>query len=256
MSHEVLHAHLPWSRRSEFLPLFSELGLGVELGLTGSDLDRIDSATAFVSQLLPPSPVTIHAPFNDLNPGASDHRILEVTRIRLLQTLAIAERSGASLIVCHPGYEHWRYAGNIDLWLESSLAFWPEIISQAEKIGCDIALENVFDTAYDALHRLLSALDNPRIGHTFDIGHWFLFSKVPITEWLDAMGPFLKHLHLHDNTGTSDAHLPVGEGMIDFELFFSELRKRSLRPSMTLEAHNPNHLMRSTVKIRSMLLQP
>jgi len=253
MPPEVLHAHLPWSRRAEFLPLFSELDLGIELGLTGPDLARIAADTVLPAQLLPPTPVTIHAPFNDLNPGAGDPRILEVTRARLLQTLEIAERTGARLIVCHPGYEHWRYAGNIDLWLDASLAFWPEIIERADLVGCDIALENVFDTHYEALHRLLTTLAHPRIGHTFDIGHWFLFSDVPITEWLDAMGPYLKHLHLHDNTGKSDAHLPVGEGKIDFNQFFSELHKHALQPSMTLEAHNPKHLKRSTASVRSML---
>jgi len=253
MTPPALHAHLPWSRREEFLPLFDELGLGVEIGLTGPDLDRIDAKTSFPAQLLPPASVTIHAPFNDLNPGAGDPRILEVTRCRLLQTLDIAERTGASLIVCHPGYEHWRYAGNIDLWLDSCLAFWPELLERAEQIDCDIALENVFDTHYLALQRLLSTLNHPRLGHCFDIGHWFLFSELSIPEWLDAMGPFLKHLHLHDNTGKSDAHLPVGEGKIDFERFFSELQRRGLSPSMTLEAHNPKHLKRSRTAVSSYL---
>ncbi|PLY02739.1 MAG: AP endonuclease, partial [Desulfuromonas sp.] len=203
MSPRSLHAHLPWSRRDEFLPLFDELGLGIEIGLTGPDLDQIDEETVYPAQLLPPAPVTIHAPFNDLNPGASDPRILEVTRTRLRQTLSIADRTGAKLIVCHPGYEHWRYAGNIDLWLEACLDFWPELLQRADQIGCDIVLENVFDTHYQALHRLLTSINHPRLGHCFDIGHWFLFSKVTIPEWLDAMGPFLKHLHLHDNTGKS-----------------------------------------------------
>jgi len=249
---ETLHAHLPWARASEFLPLFDRLGLGVELGLTGPDLDLLTSQPhELPARLQPPHPVTIHAPFNDLNPGAGDPRILEVTRLRLLQTLDVAERTGAKLVVCHPGYEHWRYAGNIDLWLEASLAFWPAILSRAEQLGCRIALENVFDTHSEALRRLLTALDHPLLGHCFDIGHWNLFCDAPISEWLDALGPFLIHLHLHDNTGKSDAHLPVGEGKIDFALFFSELDRRQLEPSVTLEAHTPKNLERSVTAIRS-----
>ena len=90
-------------------------------------------------------------------------------------------------------------------------------------------------------------------GHCFDIGHWFLFSEVPIDEWLDAMGPYLRHLHLHDNTGKSDAHLPVGEGKIDFPRFFAALAQRSLAPSITLEAHKPRHLRRSSEAVRTFL---
>jgi sugar phosphate isomerase/epimerase len=253
---ETLHAHLPWSRIHELLPLFEELSLCAEVGLSGFDLDRMSRRTFDLPELItPPRPVTIHAPFNDLNPGAGDPRIIEVTRIRLLQTLDFAERTGARLIVCHPGYEHWRYAGNIDLWLEASLKFWPEILGRAEQLNCHIAVENVFDTHYEALLRLLNSLDHPMIGHCFDIGHWHLFSEVKLTEWFDALAPHLKHLHLHDNTGTSDAHLPIGEGNIPFQSLWTELQQRQLAPSMTLEAHHPNHLRRTVAALHAAVSQ-
>jgi len=254
VSSDQLHAHLPWSRHQEFLPLLAELGLRAELALTGSDLDRFEGAPPlFPQQMRPPAPLTLHAPFNDLNPGSSDPRISEVTRTRLLQTLSVAARTGARLIVCHPGYEHWRYAGNIDLWLDASCAFWPSILQRAEQVGCSIALENVFDTDYIPLQRLLTRLDHPLLGHCFDVGHWHLFSQVPVTEWLDALAPYLLHLHLHDNHGSSDAHLPVGEGNIDFDALFSVPCLQSASPSMTLEAHHPEHLRRSCAAVRRLL---
>ena len=254
---EPLHAHLPWARIHELLPLFEELSLCAEVGLNSLDLDRMARRPFEIPDLItPPRPVTIHAPFNDLNPGAGDARITEVTRFRLLQTLDFAKRTGASLVVCHPGYEHWRYAGNIDLWLDASLKFWLEILARAEQLGCHIAVENVFDTHYEALLRLLKALDHPLIGHCFDIGHWHLFSDVNLSEWFDALGPHLKHLHLHDNTGTSDAHLPIGEGTIPFQLFWSEIAHRELDPSITLEAHHPEHLRRSCSALHALVSQP
>jgi len=254
LSPDRLHAHLPWSRHEEFLPLFDELSLHAELGLTGQDLDRFEAVPpAFPQLLLSPRPLTLHAPFNDLNPGSSDPRITEVTRLRLLQTLEVAARTGASLIVCHPGYEHWRYAGNIDLWLEASCAFWPVILERAAQVGCRIALENVFDTDVAPLKRLLGRFNHPLLGHCFDIGHWHLFSQVPLATWLAELGPHLMHLHLHDNHGISDAHLPVGEGDIDFTGLLASLAERGLSPSMTLEAHHPDHLRRSCAAIRHLL---
>jgi sugar phosphate isomerase/epimerase len=39
------------------------------------------------------------------------------------------------------------------------------------------------------------------------------------------MGQRLKHVHLHDNDGQRDDHLPVGQGSIDFDSFFETLYK-------------------------------
>ena len=55
MPTDLLHAHLPWSRRNEFLSLFGELGLGIEIGLTGPDLDQLHgSDIALPAEMRPP----------------------------------------------------------------------------------------------------------------------------------------------------------------------------------------------------------
>ena len=49
-----------WSRHEEFLPLFDELSLHAELGLTGQDLDRFEAVPpAFPQLLLSPRPLTL-----------------------------------------------------------------------------------------------------------------------------------------------------------------------------------------------------
>ncbi len=62
----------------------------------------------------------------------------------------------------------------------------------------------------------LDEIDSEWFGHCFDAGHWQLFGRLNMAEWLDAIGPRLFHLHLHDNHGSADEHLPVGDGIIDF----------------------------------------
>jgi sugar phosphate isomerase/epimerase len=48
--------------------------------------------------------------------------------------------------------------------------------------------------------------------------------------------PFIKELHLHDNSRYADQHLAIGEGDFDFKTLFDELR--GIDCVYTLEAHN------------------
>jgi len=55
----------------------------------------------------------------------------------------------------------------------------------------------------------------------------------------------LKEIHLHDNDGNQDAHLPVGQGNIDFAVLFAFLRDVGQDPLLTLEPHHEEHFAES-----------
>ena len=57
----------------------------------------------------------------DLSPGAVDSKVRAVTIERFSQIFNIAETLKPKVIVFHSGYEKWKYASKIDLWLEGSL---------------------------------------------------------------------------------------------------------------------------------------
>ena len=52
------------------------------------------------------------------------------------------------------------------------------------------------------------------IGLTFDFGHANTVGKVP--EFLAKVG-YADHIHIHDNHGVLDEHLPLGAGTIDWK---------------------------------------
>ena len=116
-----------------------------------------------------------------------------------------------------------------------------------------MALENIFEEDPRTLRDLLSALDSPWLGHCFDVGHWNLFAKVSQARWFEVLGPRMVHLHLHDNRGEGDDHLPVGAGRIDFNGLFTLVRDLSQTPSMTLEAHTRQNLLRSLAGVAPFL---
>jgi len=84
-----------------------------------------------------------------------------------------------------------------------------------------LCLENLSDDRIGSLPVELLALVHAAdadISVTFDTGHAFIIAErygIPLSDFFDVLHPFIKHVHLHDNDGISDLHLPPGEGKID-----------------------------------------
>ena len=68
-----------------------------------------------------------------------------------------------------------------------------------------------------------------------DIGHQHVFSELDAIEWVRRMNHRLFHIHLHDNDGTSDKHLSIGRGTIDFEPFYAVLMRHVPEVTISLE---------------------
>jgi len=244
-----LHVHTPWRQRDVYLPFLLERRLQPEFALLASDLDST-SAAAFrtVGRQMHELglSVTVHAPFMDLNPGASDPLIAAATRTRLRQTLDAAAQLEAQLVVIHPGYDRWRYNDTPGLWLDGALTLFRNLLEDASPSSIRIAVENIFEERPESLCALIETVNHPQLGHCFDIGHWQLFgSTCTQGDWLASLGNQLFHLHLHDNHGSADDHLPLGEGSIDFTPLANHLAQSSTLPSATLEAHSRERLLRS-----------
>jgi sugar phosphate isomerase/epimerase len=69
---------------------------------------------------------------------------------------------------------------------------------------------------------------------------------------MDRLGSRLVEIHLHDNRGDLDEHLPVGEGTFPFPRLFSILKERKLRPILTVEAHSEKNLAKTLAGIKAL----
>jgi len=194
--------------------------------------------------------VTFHAPFIDLRPGAIDPKIRQITKDRLQQVFDLVPYFHPLSVVCHPSFDERYYVSNQQAWLDNSIETWSYFLPQAEEGKTIIALENVYETDPTPLTRLLSALASPRIRFCFDTGHCNFFSRVPFAPWIEAMGPFLGQLHVHDNSGAADDHAPVGEGNFPFSSLFTLLRERNFAPLITLEPHTLADLWKTVQNIK------
>ncbi|HSR10045.1 MAG TPA: sugar phosphate isomerase/epimerase family protein [Thermodesulfobacteriota bacterium] len=241
-----IHVNVPFPMLAGNTDAVLQTGLQPEIYFSGAVLDRISMPDVErTSEALARArvPVTFHGPFMDLNPGAVDDRVREITALRFRQVLDLAPYFHPRVIVLHPGYDRWRYDGDIDLWLEKSLLTLRPVVEAAGKASVKIALENVFDENPSALRTLLDTVDSPHLGYCMDAGHANLFSSMRPAEWLDVLGPRFMEIHLHDNDGQADDHLPLGRGNIDFSGLFSCIRAKGLNPVYTIEPHEMEYLL-------------
>jgi len=79
------------------------------------------------------------------------------------------------------------------------------------------------------------------IGLTFDVGHLNIhrkhgFSEEDLRKEFEAMSKHVKHVHLTDNFGSYDSHLPPGMGNVPFKQYFEELKKKGYTGETIVEA--------------------
>ena len=87
-----VQVNLPFPMLVENLDAVVALGLQPEIYFNGFTLDRLSPAEAKkTSEALRGKgiPVTFHAPFMDLNPGAVDERVRKITSFRFEQALKL-----------------------------------------------------------------------------------------------------------------------------------------------------------------------
>ena len=226
--------------KEKYLPLVLKNRINPEIGIDGGVIDTHSNKDflEIVSILRQEGlSITLHGPFYDLVPGGMDRKILRATRERLKQAFDLIPVFEPMSIVCHTGYDRKRYNDMQDVWLETAIETWAPLIRGLKDTQTTLMIENVYERTPRMLLRLIKGLNTKKVGFCYDTGHMNVFSETNMKGWLEALGPFLKEIHLHDNDGTWDDHLAIGTGNIDFEYLFEYIEENHLRPIMTLEAH-------------------
>lgn len=228
-----------YSRMEESLKLAREYALGFEYNdfyLNMDDGAAIEEKVARWRENLPPRECTLHGAFFDIAVGSADAQIRAVSQNRVLQSVEICKKLGARAVVFHtntiPGFRSPSYRAN---WLESNAAFYAEVLAANRDVS--IYIENMFDEDPELLRQLSERLtDNPNYGVCFDFAHASL-SKASVERWLEALAPYLKHIHFNDCDGLEDSHLPLGRGTLNIPAFLALLRRYRFAGSMLIEVN-------------------
>lgn len=237
--------NVPFAEFDKYENLVSQYHINPEIGLDGDALytfsrqDFLDRAQFLHDKGLR---CTLHAPFHDMLPGARDKYILQAVRDKLRRCFALIEIFKPRSVVCHLGYLDCVHSYDPDQWLATSLETWREMLAVAAEHTTPIMFENTYESGPRIHKTVLAALDSPFARFCLDVGHLLAFAHAGLHDWLAALGPWLGQLHLHDNHGFRDDHLPVGRGDFDFPALFSYLKSEKIKPIITLEPRSESDL--------------
>ena len=160
--------------------------------------------------------ISVHAPYADLNAASLNYPIFRET-VRQLGACIAHAAEWTERVTIHPGY--LSPLGKLDpdrAWATQKEAL-REIGRCASDHGVLACLENM-PSIREFLCRdpgeLLGMIDGVEgVGACFDLGHAHTLGAVPA--FLEELAR-ADHLHLHDNGGLSDEHLPIGAGTVDW----------------------------------------
>ncbi len=159
--------------------------------------------------------LSLHAPTGDVNlisrhPGARQFAEAELSR-----TLALAARIGATHVTVHLGYRASGVPGEIPF--DAAREALARLKRRADELGIVLCLENDPRLPYLYLwdlDRYLTWLEELDLMGTLDIGHAWTAHGEGTLELLPRLAPRIAVVHVSDNGGERDDHLPPGRGVI------------------------------------------
>lgn len=187
---------------------------------------------------------TLHGAFIGLDIASADTILRERSRALFRKSMQIAGRLGVKGVVFHTGLLGGLSQRSFaDRWLEKSKGFLRELAFEFPET--EIYLENTFEQEPYVFERLAKELsDVKNFGLCVDYAHASL-TKVPVSEWVETLAPFIRHFHVNDNDLQNDLHLAVGDGKIDFARFKFLLEKYCPDASVLVEVGSSDKARRS-----------
>jgi len=198
----------------------------------------------------------VHAPSIDVNLASVNPILRRASKKTVLKAVSLAADLGAELFVSHVGRLSRDYPRKLVGKAAKNALDCLRTISQASNdLGMVFTIENDYKAndyvlaGYPEQIRLL--VENVGCKLTFDIGHANTAGKIEdFTKLLDR---FIVNVHLHDNNGRKDEHLPIGEGGIDFAAVFRKMKGWLARIPLTAECHSLEGLEESVDFMRQEL---
>lgn len=200
------------------------------------------------------SPISVHGPFFDLVATSMDPLIVEVARSRHLSAMEAASSLGAEFYVAHTNYTPViRNPGYREGWTGRMLDFWLPLADRAAEAGMTICFENLWEPTPEVQLELLESARHDNMKATLDNGHVLVFSHLGSDEWVRRLGEYIVHMHLHDNGGETDQHLPAGQGIEDWGALLAAVSECAPEAVLVAESGSLAASARSMEMIRAEL---
>ncbi|XJZ27767.1 sugar phosphate isomerase/epimerase family protein [Bacillota bacterium Lsc_1132] len=261
MNKEICYSDLPLITNDIFENIKELIAMGadkVEMLMDGDQWDEMERQFADFAPKLKALPVgyTVHPPAWDTNLTSENKAIREASFIEYQKAIEFAAMIGAGHVVIHPGF-CFSPVFNKELAQERAMEYVQRLCEVAKPLNVKLVIENVGYNGsslftQEEFTRFLDSFDDT-VGYLIDVGHAHL-NQWDIPKLIRETKGRLLALHLHDNNGEADEHLPIGEGIIQWEEIFSAMQEVSDKCQLILE-YAPNTSLEKLREGKELLLK-
>ncbi len=183
--------------------------------------------------------------------------IREASVTETLKALSLAAEIGVEKVVLHPGYLTGLMNFTPDIGKGYASESLDRILEEAARLGIMVCLENMFPRAGHMFRpeEFADVLQKyPRLMMTLDLGHANIRApKDRTAAFVRAAHGRIGHVHVGDNNGQEDEHLPVGAGRVDVAGGLAAIKASGYDSTITLEVFSPDrkYLAMSLKKVRA-----
>ncbi|WP_027416668.1 sugar phosphate isomerase/epimerase family protein [Aneurinibacillus terranovensis] len=201
----------------------------IELLMDGLEWDDMDGQIEKMKKILRNEQLkyTVHPPAWDTNLTSENRAIRQTSFEEYKKSILFAHEIKAEHVVIHPGF---CFSPIFDKVLARKRAeeYIQQLCNIAKPLGVKLAIENVGykgTSIFTEEEFVVFLNDVDEIaGYLIDTGHAHL-NQWNIPRMIRSTKSRLFGVHLHDNSGNGDEHLPIGEGTVDWEPIFAEMRE-------------------------------
>ena len=171
--------------------------------------------------------------------------IRQASLAEMLASLKTAAGLGAAKVVFHPGAIHGMAHFVPDTARRYCLQSLDAINHLATELDLTLCIENMFP-GYGAFFKAdeydLIFERYPAMQMTLDTGHAHIgaVDGSRIKQFVERFAPRIDHLHISDNAGVADEHLPPGNGSINFQWLVKNLKAAGFDATVTFEIFTGN----------------
>lgn len=161
----------------------------------------------------------VHAPNIDINLASVNPLLRRASNKIILKAVIFAAELDAELLVSHVGRLSRDYARKL---VRKAMKNATDSLRKINQLSNDLGIIFTIENDHKSNDYVLAGypeqinflIENVGCKLTFDIGHANTIGK--IEDFTKLLDKFIVNVHLHDNNGREDEHLPIGKGSIDF----------------------------------------
>ncbi len=188
---------------------------------------------------------TIHTPISDMNIASPTKLIRKGSVNEIKKSMELANKIDANIVVVHPGRIPFLARIFEDKILDLNHDSLKECATYANDLGLTMCVENMPDMEgylFKDISKLSDLVEDLDVYMTMDVGHAHNCKFSP-KEMLNL--DRIKHIHLSDNDASWDNHDALGQGTLNFEELFKELKNNNYDDILVIEVKNPEDVENS-----------